>query len=982
MKTAAERSHAEAAGMLEGMSDREKDRFHTRMLDAIGQAVVVTDPAGRVLEWNKAATAMYGWAAHEAAGLPISVLIPSDDLAGQAHDVRRRMQLGEVWSGDCSVQTRDHGTRRISMTLNPVADDTGRLSAVIAVSTEMSQGHRAEDVMREHSAIVESSADAILGKTLDGIIRSWNNAATALYGYEPEEVIGRHVSLICPPDRLEELNELLDRLRKNGQGTHIETTRRRKDGSLVEVSLTVSPIRDGEGDVVGASASARDISARKHIERAAAEDRLRLEEAQRIAELGSFEYDLHDGTLRRSKEQCRLLGTTESESQGLDAFLALVHPDDRQEVIAAMEAVCSLGTPVDDVHRVVRPDGELRWVHIRASRAPERPGAPSRVVGTMEDVTERKRVEIELREAETRVRLGFEYSAIGVAMIDLAGRLTMVNPAMCDLLARDEPGLLGREFRECVHPEDRWPDHPSMTELLAPEVDSLKSEMRLVRPDGQFLWALTNLSLVRKDDGEPAYVFAQVQDIADRKETEQALERLALHDQLTALPNRSLLTDRVHHAMERTRRHAAVVALLFLDLDRFKLINDSLGHGAGDQILVAVADRLRATLRPCDTIARFGGDEFVVVCEDLGDSSQAVVIGERLARALEPPFAVEGREVFVTASIGIAIVGEGDSAEDVIRKADAAMYRAKDRGRARVEVFDEALHQRAAERFETEMALRRALDRKEFRLTYQPVVRLVEPAVVGCEALLRWMHPDRGMVSPADFIPLAEDTGLIMPIGAWALRTALQQVQQWRSEIAGCERLWVAVNLSAVQLLAPNLVEVVAEGLRCSGIDPAAVHLEITESVVMRDVERSIETLVGLKNLGVGIAVDDFGTGYSSLSYLKRLPIDTLKIDRSFVDGLGTETNDSSIVSAIVSLGHALGLDLVAEGVETAKQLEALQDLECDLAQGYLWAKPVLPDEFLAAVRDVGELLEASAAPTAPLLHGGPVSSSMPSAHA
>jgi diguanylate cyclase (GGDEF)-like protein len=391
------------------------------------------------------------------------------------------------------------------------------------------------------------------------------------------------------------------------------------------------------------------------------------------------------------------------------------------------------------------------------------------------------------------------------------------------------------------------------------------------------------------------------------------------------------------------------VAVLLLDLDRFKLVNDSWGHSAGDRVLVAVADRLREVVRTGDTVARFGGDEFVVVREGVGGAWDAAQFGERLVQAVTGELPINGEEVYLTASLGIAVGGQGATAEALLRDADAAMYSAKDKGRGRVELFDADARGRAESRLAAEVAMRRALEREEFVVLYQPIVSLADERIIGAEALVRWDAPGQARISPTEFIPLAEETGLIVPLGQWVLDEACDQLRQWHD--AGLDVGNISVNLSARQLSAGSFSSSVSDAIRRNGLTPEALSFEITESVLMEDVEFSIESLVGLKALGVRLAVDDFGTGYSSLAYLKRLPLHSLKIDRAFVDGLGTDPNDSAIVAAVVALAGALGLSVTAEGVETERQLEELRRLGCERAQGYLFSKPLSASDFETFIR-------------------------------
>jgi diguanylate cyclase (GGDEF)-like protein len=418
-----------------------------------------------------------------------------------------------------------------------------------------------------------------------------------------------------------------------------------------------------------------------------------------------------------------------------------------------------------------------------------------------------------------------------------------------------------------------------------------------------------------------------------------------LREPLTGLPGRRVFEDRVTQSLARLDRQPSTVAVMFLDLDRFKVINDSLGHAAGDRLLIAVADRLRRTLRRHDSVARLGGDEFAILCQDVGGEPAMVAIARRLTEVVRQPVLIEGREVETTASLGIALATDADATPaELMRDADVAMYRAKERGGNRCEVFDASMHARVMQRMEMESALRLALGRGELRLVYQPEMSLRTGTIVAVEALLRWDHPEKGLIAPLDFIPLAEDTGLIVPIGAWVIEEACRQAQRWRRQLPARPPLKMRVNLSPRQLADPKLVEVIGQALASTDTDPSELDLELTESSIMGEIEWTIVSLTALKDLGLQLSVDDFGTGHSSLSHLKNFPVDTLKIDRSFINKIGEAPIDSAIVASIVDLGHALGLSVTAEGVEHQAQLEDLQNLGCDTAQGYHLARPQDPD--------------------------------------
>jgi diguanylate cyclase (GGDEF)-like protein/PAS domain S-box-containing protein len=524
-------------------------------------------------------------------------------------------------------------------------------------------------------------------------------------------------------------------------------------------------------------------------------------------------------------------------------------------------------------------------------------------------------------------------------------RFVFVNPAGLRMFGAEGPEqLLGRHVMEMVHPDDRAVVE-ARAKAVAEGTETSLGEQRLLRLDGDVVDAEVVAVPVTYDLGPAVLVMAK--DITDRKRAERALAHQALHDHLTGLPNRSLLLDRLSQAVARLGRADTRLGVLFFDLDHFKVINDSLGHDAGDRVLQAVAARVAGVLRPTDTLARLGGDEFVVVCEALEGPDDASAVADRIARALAPPIDEGEDELIVGASIGVVVTGD-DHADPagLIRDADAAMYRAKEQGRGRAELFDEGMRVRVVGRLRKERALRRALQRDELRVHYQPVVSLPDLGVTGVEALVRWEHPERGLLAPAEFVPLAEETGLILELGDWVLAEACRQAAAWTGVLGEDRTLEVAVNLSTKQLSQADLAKRVAALLERYGLPPAqvALCLEITESLMLEDPMVTGGLLGDLARLGVRLAIDDFGTGYSSLAYLRRFPVHTLKVDRSFVSGLGLDADSRAVVAAIVELAHALGLEVVAEGVEEQVQLQALVDLGCDRAQGFLFAHPAPPE--------------------------------------
>lgn len=513
--------------------------------------------------------------------------------------------------------------------------------------------------------------------------------------------------------------------------------------------------------------------------------------------------------------------------------------------------------------------------------------------------------------------------------------------------------MLGWEEDEIGNSLDEWfnrihlEDFEGVKEQLVAHLEGLtpdfESEYRMLHQDGSYRWMLCRGLAVRDYTGKASRIAGSLTDITSRKRTEKQLLHDALHDTLTDLPNRALFMDRLGRAIERSKRNEHYLfAVLFLDLDRFKIVNDSLGHVIGNQLLIAIARRLQTCIRAEDTVARLGGDEFVILLEEIEATSDATRVAERIQKELTQPLDLSGYEMFVTTSIGIALSSTGyEQPEDILRDADAAMYRAKALGKSRYEMFDISMHAHAVALLQLETDLRHAIERQEFELHYQPIVSLKTNRLSGFEALVRWRHPQRGIVSPAEFIPVAEETGLVSPIGWWVLQEACRQMHCWQQRFSLNPPLTISVNLSGKQLTQPDVVERVEQILQATGLNPTTLKLEITESSIMENAESTIAMLQQFKALGIQFSIDDFGTGYSSLSYLYRFPVDTLKIDRSFVNKMDVELEKLELVRTIATLAWNLGMDVVAEGVENQNQLSHLKALGCEYAQGYFFSKPV-----------------------------------------
>jgi len=594
-----------------------------------------------------------------------------------------------------------------------------------------------------------------------------------------------------------------------------------------------------------------------------------------------------------------------------------------------------------------RKDGTLFWVQLSVTPLADESGRFTHWVSIQRDTTGRRARELGIlphlyegqrapHTAEQRFRSAFDDAPFGTAITTPIGRIVQANPALCALVGRTADELAAGSLFDITHREDLARARAACERLRSRATEVSECEVRLLHADGRVLNARVSASLVLAPNETPSHVIMHIEDVTDHRALQAQLTHQALHDPLTGLPNRALFTDRLAQALARTERDPAKLAVLFLDLDRFKVVNDSLGHAAGDQALMTIARRLDQLLRPGDTAARFGGDEFVLLCVDV----DAADIAKRVGAAVAEPIALSG-PVVLTASIGGVVSTGGEHPDRLIADADAAMYQAKQGGRARFEVFDESLRSRALARLATETALRTGIECGQLRLHFQPEVALDGRQIIGMEALVRWEHPERGLLTPDAFIDLAEETGLIEPLGRWVLQEACRQQARWRDQGITQAVMWV--NLSVHQLTDPALPATVVEALRTAGLTGSDLGLEITESVLMHNLEHTTTALDALHELGVHLAIDDFGTGYSSLAYLQRFPIDTLKIDQSFVAGLDDarlQQESHAIVAAVIGLAHTLNLRVVAEGVETESQLQRLHDLHCDTAQGFYFSAP------------------------------------------
>ncbi|MFH1019396.1 MAG: EAL domain-containing protein [Pseudomonadota bacterium] len=688
------------------------------------------------------------------------------------------------------------------------------------------------------------------------------------------------------------------------------------------------------------------------IERQQAADRLRISEenlnrAQRIAHLGYWDWDIHNNRISRSSEVFQIFGTTPREEPAtFEYFLSLVHPDDVEKVRTAIQAALATNSRYSLSHRILRPDGETRIIHGEGDIALSEDGKPSRIFGTVQDITLLKHGEQQLHLAGQV----FESSIEGITITDANGVIQSVNRAFTHITGYPPEEAVGQ--RPSILKSDRHDEafYRAMWQTLL-STGRWEGEIWNRKKNGEVYPEWLTITAITDDFGQVSHNVAVFHDMSEVRGFEEQLRFQSQHDALTRLPNRTLLLDRLAVAIGHAQRTRKQVAVLAIDLDNFKHVNDSLGHTVGDLLLQQVAERLHACLPQDTTIARLGGDDFAVLIEELSDAQEAIPLTEAVIAAFARPFNLSIYETVITVSIGITFFpNDGSDTDNLLKNAELAMYRAKEEGKNKYQLFTENMNAQVMHRLSLENNLRKALDRREFLVYHQPKVSLATGRIAGMEALVRWRTPDGRLISPLDFIPLAEETGLIIPIGEQVLRQACLDARAWLLDYD--DHLTLSVNLSPKQFMQKDLLTTVTTILHETDFPPERLELEITESAVMANEQAAIALLLELKGLGVRLALDDFGTGYSSLHYLRKLPFDTIKMDRAFVKDLPGDRSSVAIAITILTLADSLGMGVVAEGVETVEQLEFLRSRSCTEIQGYLFSPPVEAGAFGAMLRE------------------------------
>ncbi len=836
----------------------------------------------------------------------------------------------------------------------PVKNESGEIFAGMIMWNDITARKVAENALKEseirYRNLFENARDLIYVHDLKGNYLSVNQAVERVFGYTREEALKLNMSQIIVPEQYKIVSRKLKEKLSGKKQTVYEADCLTKNGRQITLEINSTPIYKN-GVPIAIQGTARDITERKHAEQALKNSEESYRELVENANDLIYTHDLKGNFKSLNRAGEIITGYTREEALKMN-LSQVVAPEFLE--LARQMIRCKVDGEAQTAYQleIINKNGKHVSLEI-STRLNIQNGKPVGVQGIGRNITERLKAEADLKRSEASYRLLGEGIMHQVWTAQPDGKVDYINGKTIEYFGRETTNLTEESWQSVVHPNDLPESIETWTYALKTGND-YETEFRLLRRDGEYRWHLARASAGRDAQGNIVKWFGTNTDIHNQKLAESQLNHYARHDTLTNLPNRVEFMSCLKETIDRSVGNGwSRFAVLFLDLDRFKVINDSLGHDIGDKLLIAIAERLKSCVRPGDLVARLGGDEFTILLHRTGEIGDVEKIADRLQKSLSEPFQLGSYEVFTSVSIGIILSdGERRQPDDYLRDADSAMYRAKDAGKARYEIFDREMHVRNMNLLRIETDLRHALDRNEFEVNYQPIISLQTGKVIEFEALLRWRHPEYGLVAPNEFISVAEETGLIIPIGRWILEEACRQTVQWQKRFPAFKSLPISVNLSAKQLMHPKLIAQVREVLFETNLKANCLQLEVTESTVMEHHETAQQVLNELHEIGIHLSTDDFGTGYSSLSYLHRFPFDRLKIDRSFINRMDSNDKCEAIVRTLLLLGQNLDLEIVAEGIETENQLRQLQNLGCGFGQGYLFSRPVSEMQAEKLLRD------------------------------
>jgi diguanylate cyclase (GGDEF)-like protein/PAS domain S-box-containing protein len=926
------------------------------LMDAAPIGISWADMKGKMLYNNRKFHELFGYTIEDIPNIALWRYVAYPDpayretipsLLGTLTDTQKQGKDAPLI--EVTVTCKDGSTRQV---LQAGAIVSNR---ILSIYSDISERRQAEETLRRseerYRTIIENIEDGYFEVDLTGTFTYVNDAQCRNVGTPREQLLGKNNRAYTNEEEAKRLYQLFSGVYRTGKpvkGFAFEY--RARNGAVAFNEMSVSLIKDSEGKPIGFRGITRDITERKQFEEKIRQSEERYRTIIEQMEDGYFETDLSGTFTFANEAECRNLGYTRDELIGMD-HRRYADEKTAKALRRLFIEVYKSGAPVKAYDfEITKKNGTKSCDEISVSLVRNSKGEPTGFRGIARNINERRLMEEKIRQSEERYRTIIEEMEEWYFETDLAGNITFFNTVFANVLGYFQQELAGLNFRDFIKKEDSDLVYRLFNQVYKTSKPIKNYPYEFNLPDGNV--ASAEFSIFPRWDKEGNIVgFRGVgYDVTERKRAEEKIQHMATHDTLTGLPNRLMCSQLLSHAIQSAKRYKRQFAVLFIDLDRFKIINDSLGHEAGDQLLREIAVRLKQTLRAVDVVARLGGDEFVVLIEELNDSSNAATVARKIIASVIKPTTIRGQECRVTASIGICMYpADAEDEQGLMKNADIAMYLAKEEGKNNYQFYSEDIQSKSLARLSIETNLRFALERNELSLHYQAKVDFKTNVINGVEALLRWHNPYLGSVTPNQFIPVAEETGLIVPIGKWVLKTACAQNVSWQQQ--GLPTVCTAVNLSLRQLMDENLIDDIRAALNDSGLEPGLLELEITESMVMHNATRMIAVLARIKSLGVRLAIDDFGTGYSSLAQIKHFPIDTLKVDRSFIRNIPMDAEDRAITEAIITMGKILSLTVVAEGVETQDQLDFLQEHSCDEMQGYYFSKPIAPEQFADLLR-------------------------------
>ncbi len=851
--------------------------------------------------------------------------------------------------------------RWILETVTPI--DYNGERATLGIFMDITERKLIEEALRlseeKYRTIIENIEDGYVELDLKGNFRFFNGAISKMHGYSGIELLKLNYRDIMDEDTSRKIYSKYNKVFTTGEpekGYEYEIIT--KNGQRRNLETSISIIKNSAGRPVAFRGIVRDRTEHKKAEEALLQSKEKYRSILENIEEGFFEVDLAGNFTFYNNSTCKLLGYSGEEMTGMN-YRQYTDKDTAKEVFHIFNGIYKTGLPAKEFDwLIVRKDGTRRYVSASISLRKDSSGTPVGFQGFTHDVTERIHAEFQkeaaleaLRESEEKYRNILENIQEAYFEVDLAGNFTFFNDSLCRMTGYSRDELKGTNYSNFSDTENSKKVFITFNNVYITGEPTEGFDWLVIRKNGEKKYIEASVSLKKDSSDKPTGFKGVIHDITERKRIEQELNYMATHDALTGLPNRLMFSQLLNHAIMSAKRNGKKLAVLFIDLDRFKVINDSLGHDAGDQLLQTIARRFRESLREVDVVGRLGGDEFIILIEDFQDLSPVKKVAQKILSAAMKPMVIAKEECRVTASIGISVYSrDGQDEQTLMKNADIAMYFAKEEGKNNYQFYSTDIKTQSNENLSIETNLRRALERNELFLDYQARLDFKTNKITGVEALLRWSNQDLGPVTPTKFIPVAEETGLIVPIGKWVLKTACVQDVAWQRQ--GLPAVCMAINLSLRQLMDDHLLEDISVILKESGMSPNLLELEVTESMVMHNPSKLISILAKIKEMGVRLAIDDFGTGYSSLAQIKHFPIDTLKVDRSFIRNLPQDAEDKAITEAIITMGKTLSLTVVAEGVETQEQENYLREHICDEMQGFHFSKPVSPDKFADLLRE------------------------------